>query len=129
MATHCVDRDHAQGWIARYERAWRTAGTDSLRDLFAEDATYSVAPFEPPIVGYAAIAEMWEAERHGPDERFTMDSELVSVDGRVAVARIAVRYESPAAEYRAIWIIHFAGDGRCQAFEEWPFFPGQPWKA
>jgi hypothetical protein len=122
-------REHTRAWIARYELAWRTPGTASLSELFADDATYQVAPFEPPIVGLAAIAEMWEAERQGADERFAMDAEVVAIDDNVAVARVAVRYEDPvAAEYRDVWIIRFATDGRCQAFEEWPFFPGQPWK-
>jgi hypothetical protein len=128
--TELVDREHARAWIARYERAWRTPGTGALKELFADDATYQLAPFESPIVGLAAIAEMWEAERRGSDERFAMDSEVVSVDDHVAVARVAVRYEDPVpTEYRDIWIIRFAADGRCQMFEEWPFFPGQPWKA
>ena len=71
---------------------------------------------------------MWEGERQGPDERFAMESEVVAFDDHVAVARVAVRYEDPVAEYRDIWIIRFAADGRCQTFEEWPFWPGQPWK-
>jgi ketosteroid isomerase-like protein len=125
-----VDHTHVEGWIARYEQAWRSPGTDSLDEVFAEDATYRHAPFEPPIFGLDAIAEMWEAERQGSDERFAMNSEIVAVDDRVAVARVAVRYEDPEArDYRDIWIIHFAADGRCQSFEEWPFWPGQPWKA
>jgi hypothetical protein len=28
-------------------------------------------------------------------------------------------------EYRDLWVIRFAEDGRCMAFEEWPFWPGQ----
>jgi hypothetical protein len=129
MPPDLIDREHARAWIARYERAWRTPGTDALRELFADAPTYQVAPFESPIVGLDAIADMWEAEREGPGERFAMDSEVVAVDGHVAVARIAVRYEDPTpAEYRDLWIIRFASDGRCQAFEEWPFWPGQQWK-
>jgi PPOX class probable F420-dependent enzyme len=121
-----VDRDHVHGWLAGYERAWRTPGTDSLSELFTDDATYRLAPYEPPVVGLGAIAEMWEAERRGADERFAMESETVAVDDGVAVARVAVRYEDTAPrEFRDLWVIRFADDGRCQAFEEWPFSPGQ----
>ncbi len=128
--TNTVDRNDVHAWIARYEQAWRTPGTGSLDDLFADDATYRHAPFESLIVGLDAIAEMWEAERQGPDERFEIDSEIVAVDDKVAVARVAVRYQDPVLrEYRDLWIIHFADDGRCQSFEEWPFWPGQPWEA
>jgi hypothetical protein len=52
-----------EAWLVDYERAWRTAGTASLGELFAEDATYRLAPYETALAGLTAIAEMWEAER------------------------------------------------------------------
>jgi hypothetical protein len=36
-------------WIAAYEQAWRTAGTAALRDLFTEDATYRMSPYEESV--------------------------------------------------------------------------------
>jgi ketosteroid isomerase-like protein len=127
MTERATGAERATAWIAAYERGWRRAGTESLDRLFTKDATYRPAPYAPTIAGLGAIAEMWEAERDGPDERFTMSSELVAVDGSVAVARVEVLYEDPEPqEYRDLWIIRFADDGRCEAFEEWPFWPGQP---
>jgi hypothetical protein len=121
-----IDHEHVNAWLARYERAWRTPGTDSLAGLFTDDATYQMAPFEPPIVGLGAIAELWEAERRGADERFAMESETIAVDEDVAVVRVAVRYGDPEPrDFRDLWIIRFAADGRCQTFEEWPFSPGK----
>ncbi len=35
-------------------------------------ATYRAAPFAEPVIGLAAIAAFWEAEREGPDEPFTL---------------------------------------------------------
>jgi hypothetical protein len=73
---------------------------------------------------------MWQATRASADEPFTMTSEVVAVDGDVAVARIEVHYDEPRPhEYRDLWIMRFAPDGRCAAFEEWPFWPGQPLSA
>ncbi|MFG2099247.1 hypothetical protein ACGFJ5_01450 [Micromonospora echinaurantiaca] len=70
---------------------------------------------------------MWEAERAGPDEVFRMTSEIVAVDGDTAVVRLEVRYGDPVhQEYRDLWIMRFAEDGRCGSFEEWPFWPAQP---
>lgn len=115
-----------EDWIAAYERAWRTPGTELLSELFTEDATYRQAPFARTIVGLPAIAQMWETERVSFDERFTMSSEVVAVDGDVAVARIEVHYEDPRPhEYLDLWIMRFDPDGRCEWFEEWPFWPGQ----
>jgi ketosteroid isomerase-like protein len=125
-----VNRQQVLDWIDRYEGAWRDPDTGSVRSLFTEDATYRMSPYEEPHSGLAAIAEMWEAEREGPDEAFTMTSEIVAVDGDVAVARVEVIYGDPNdREYRDLWVMRFAPDGRCVAFEEWPFWPGQPLSA
>ncbi|HEY1356710.1 MAG TPA: nuclear transport factor 2 family protein [Thermoleophilaceae bacterium] len=113
-----------EDWIERYERAWRTAGTEPLRALFTEEAVYRMSPYEEPFVGLERIAEMWDAEREGPDEAFDMTSEVVAVDGDTAVARVEIHYG--AREYRDLWVIKFAEDGRATEFEEWPYWPGQP---
>ena len=118
-----MDCEHVADWIAGYESAWRSAGTDALARLFTEDAIYSMGPYEETRRGLAEISELWEAERQGPDEGFTMTSELVAVDGDTAVARVEVAYAQPSREYRDLWVMRFAGDGRCRAFEEWPFWP------
>ncbi len=119
-----IDRARVQAWIDAYERAWRTAGTDALGDVFTPDATYRTGPFEDPHRGLEAIALLWEAEREGPDERFTLTTEVVAVDGDTAVVRAEVRYGPPdRREFRDLWIVRLRDDGRCAAFEEWPFAP------
>jgi SnoaL-like domain len=121
-----VSRAHVAEWLDGYERAWRTPGTDTLGELFTDGATYSQGPYKETKSGLAEIAEMWEAERDGPDEVFTMRSEILAVEGQTAVARIAVAYGDPVRqEYRDIWVMQFADDGRCSSFEEWPFWPEQ----
>jgi hypothetical protein len=97
-----VDRAHVDSWVAGYEAAWRTAGTD-------------------------ALAGLWERERDGPDEPFTLESEIVAVDGDTAVVRLAVDYgRASGGRWRDLWVLRFAADGRVRSFEEWPFAPGQP---
>lgn len=116
--------------MSRYERAWRTAGTETLNALFTEDATYRMAPYEEPFAGLSRVAEMWEAEREGPDEVFAMAREIVAVEGNTAVVRVGVSYGDPVKrECRDLWVVRFADDGRAAAFEEWPFWPGQPLSA
>lgn len=111
-------------WIAVYERAWRTPGTDVLADLFTPDASYSTAPYEQPYRGLEAIAEFWERQRDGPDEQFTMTSALVAAEGDTAVARVEVHYGGATpSEYRDLWVMRLDRDGRCAHFEEWPFAP------
>ncbi len=115
-------------WIEVYERAWRAVDTtEALSELFAPDATYQASPFEEPLRGLDALAAFWEAERAGPDETFALAFQPVAVEGDVGVARIEVHYGDPVTRtYRDLWVIALDAHGRCVAFEEWPFFPGQP---
>jgi ketosteroid isomerase-like protein len=125
--TAAVERADLGRWIERYERAWRTPGTAELKDLFSADATYMAAPFAPPLRGLEQIAAFWEDERESAEEVFTLAWEPVAVDGNVCVARVEVHYGDPVTRtYRDLWIITLAADGRCTAFEEWPFFPERP---
>jgi ketosteroid isomerase-like protein len=121
-------RADVQSWVAGYEDAWRTSGTDNLKSLFAEGARYLHSPYTEPIVGLLAIAQMWEAEREGPDEVFTLETEVVTVDGDTAVVRARVLYGDPVRqEYTDLWVIEFDDEGRSISFEEWPFWPDKPW--
>lgn len=122
-----MDRAVVEHWVARYERLWRTAGTEGLAELFSADATYLPSPWAEPLRGLAAIAAFWEGARRGPDESFEMSSEVVAVDGAVAVVRVDVAYGPPDGQrWRDLWVLRFDGDGLCTSFEEWPFAPGQP---
>ncbi|SCG63508.1 nuclear transport factor 2 family protein [Micromonospora halophytica] len=115
------------GWLGAYEQAWRAPGTELLATIFTADASYLQGPYRTPIVGLPGIARMWADERIGPDEVFHLTSEIVAVEGDTAVARVEVRYGNPVdQEYRDLWIMRFAEDGRCRSFEEWPFWPAQP---
>jgi len=116
-----MDRDQVTRWIEGYERAWRASGTGALAGLFTPDASYLQGPYRQPVVGLPAIERMWEDERDGPDEAFTMSHEVIAVDGDTAVARVAVTYGEPTEEWLDLWIMRFAPDGTCRAFEEWPF--------
>jgi SnoaL-like domain len=125
-----TDRAVVSRWLAGYEAVWRAPGTAGLADLFTGDATYLKSPYEQAIVGLDAIKRMWEEEREGPDEVFTLATDILAVDGPTAVVRAEVHYgDPPAQEYRDLWVIRFADDYRCTWFEEWPFWPGRPYAA
>jgi ketosteroid isomerase-like protein len=122
-----IERDQVERWVADYEAAWRHPGTDRLTDLFTPEATYRPSPWSAPVGGLAELAAFWEAERDSPDEPFDLRSEIVAVDGDTAVVRAAVDYlDGDRTSWRDLWIITFAPDGHCTAFEEWPFAPTQP---
>ena len=117
-----MDRAGVELWVAGYERLWRTAGTGGLATLFTEDASYLQSPWARPKVGLDDLARMWEHEREGPDEVLTMASEVLAVEGDTGVVRVEVAYGDPVTRrWRDLWVLRFADDGRCAAFEEWPF--------
>ena len=120
-----VDRQAVFEWIATYERAWRTPGTAALVDVFAPDVMYRPSPWAEPRVGLDALRRFWESERESADESFRLTSELVAIDGATAVVRIEVHY-GDGERWRDLWIVSFDSEGRCRAFEEWPFAPDQP---
>lgn len=125
-----TDRTAVREWVVAYERAWRTSGTDGLSALFTADAAYQHSPYEEPIVGIHAIGKMWNEDREGSDEVFTLSTDIVAVERDMAVVRAEVHYGEPIVqEYRDLWLIRFGADGRCTRFEEWPYWPGRPYAA
>jgi ketosteroid isomerase-like protein len=123
-----TDRAAVGRWLAGYEAAWRSPGTGGLDRLFTEDVTYRQSPYEEPAVGLDAVRRMWDAERAGPDEGFTLATSILAVDGDTGVVRAEVHYAQPEQEYRDLWIIRLTGDGRCREFEEWPYWPDRPYE-
>jgi SnoaL-like domain len=119
-----TDRAMVSDWLVRYEAAWRAPGTGRLAGIFTEDVSYRQSPYEEPVAGLAAVGRMWDAERDGPDEVFTLATEILAVDGPTAVVRADVHYAEPAQEYRDLWVMRLRDDGRCDWFEEWPYWPG-----
>jgi ketosteroid isomerase-like protein len=125
-----TDRAMVSEWLEQYEAAWRAPGTQGLSGIFTDDVTYRQSPYQEPVVGLDSVRRMWDETRDGPDEVFTMATEIVAVDGPTAVVRVEVGYgDRVRQEYRDLWIMQLGGDGRCRWFEEWPFWPGQPYTA
>ncbi len=125
-----TDRVTVGRWLADYEAAWRAPGTDGLAEIFTDDAAYLHSPYEEPVVGLDAIRRMWEQDRDGLEEVFTLATNILAVDGATAVVRAEVRYGDPLRqEYRDLWVIRLRDDGRSSWFEEWPYWPGRPYSA
>lgn len=116
-------------WLVAHDDAWRSNDPEAIGRLFSEDAIYHLGPWEGPwrgytgpIVGRRAIAELWTST-FDPDERFEADVEVVAIDGRRAVVRRTILYESavgrPATRYGWVWVLDFDQDGHCREYQEW----------
>lgn len=122
-----VDAETVMRWVANYERAWRAGDLGGVEALFTEDARYRPSPYEPSEVGHDAIKAFWLDD---DGEVFTMSAAPVAVEGRHAVVRVEVGYGEPLRqEYRDLWIMRFASDGRVEDFEEWAYWPGRSYSA
>jgi hypothetical protein len=91
-----TDRMAVTDWVARYERAWRSPGTDALDELFTHGVV-TPSPWAQPIDGLEAIRRFWDAGRSGPEERFRAQREIVAIDAPVAVVRVVMDYDDGAA--------------------------------
>jgi hypothetical protein len=114
-------------WVAEYERAWREGALSGVTRLFTEDVRYRLSPYKESKVGHAEIQAFW-----GDDvgRTFSVTAEPVAVEGRDAVVRLEVRYLDPVPQdYRDLWILRFATDGRVEDFEEWAYWPDKPYTA
>jgi hypothetical protein len=120
-----VDRDGVLRWVAGYERAWRDGDVAAVPRLFTADVRYRRSPYEEPLVGHAELQAAWLDDE---GRTFSMTAAAVAVEGRAAVVRLEVRYAAPVAqEYRDLWVLRFAPDGRVEDFEEWAYWPGRPY--
>jgi ketosteroid isomerase-like protein len=122
-----VNREEVMRWVREYERAWRADDVGAVRELFTADAAYRASPYEQSDVGHDAIEAFWLDDA---GKAFSMDATVVAVDSDVAVVRVDVVYRTPREqEYRDLWILRFAPDGRVADFEEWAYWPGKPYSA
>jgi ketosteroid isomerase-like protein len=114
-------------WVDGYIDAWRAEDPQGVERLFTEDARYRRSPYEKSNVGHDAIKAFWLADA---GESFAVRAVPVAVDGQSAVVRLDVAYGDPAQqEYRDLWVLRFADDGRVSDFEEWAYWPGKPYTA
>ena len=114
-------------WVDGYIRGWHAEDPTAVTRLFTEDVRYRVSPYSEPIVGHAGLQGFWLDDA---GRIFTARAEPFAVDGRRAVVRVEVGYGDPVEqEYRDLWLLHFAEDGRVDDFEEWAYWPDKPYTA
>jgi hypothetical protein len=122
-----MDRDAVLRWVAGYELSWRTGDLSAVETLFTEDAHYRPSPYEDSEIGHDANKAFWLDDE---GKIFSVDSWVFAVDGDHAAVRVDVRYGDPVTqEYRGLWLLRFAADGRVEDYEEWADWPGRPTSA
>jgi hypothetical protein len=116
-----VDADQLTTWMDGYVRAWRSNDPADIGALFTDDAAYFTAPYREPWRGRDAIVAGW-LDRKDTDGTWEFAWEpLVTTAHGLAVIQGRTTYtdEDPPARYSNLWVMRFAGDGRCHEFTEW----------
>jgi len=122
-----MDHEAVLAWVSAYERAWREEDLSAVGQLFTADARYRASPYAESLVGHEAIRSIWLSDG---GETFSSQAELIALEDRRAVVQLVVRYGDPVRqEYRDLWLLRFADDGRVCDFEEWAYWPDRPYLA
>lgn len=76
----------AEEWLKAYGLAWEKGDSVGIGALFAEDAIYREAPFDPPMTGRAAIQQYWQEGAGDGQESVTFGFEVWAVSGHACIA-------------------------------------------
>lgn len=114
---------HAQRFLDGYLDAWLTNDVDSIRALFAPDATYRGAARQlEPFVGVDAIVAHWLEDRDEPGE-WGFDGAVAEETPHAAVIRGVTTYGAgeKSGVYDNTWLVRFDDEGRAVEFQDWWF--------
>ncbi|GAA1941790.1 hypothetical protein GCM10009775_36940 [Microbacterium aoyamense] len=114
---------NAQRFLDGYLEAWTTNDPDSIRALFAPDATYRGAPRHlPPFEGVDAIVAHWLEEQDAPGT-WTYEGGVAQESGNAALIHGVTSYSDgpKSGVYDNTWLVRFDDDGRATEFQDWWF--------
>lgn len=114
---------NAERFLAGYLDAWETNEVDSIRALFAPDATYRASPRDAsPAVGVDAIVAHWLEDRDEPGT-WSYGGGVELETPRAAVIRGVTTYTAgpKTSVYDNVWLVRFDDEGRASEFQDWWF--------
>jgi uncharacterized protein (TIGR02246 family) len=118
-----IERAFFSDWLRRYGDAWRAGDPQAVLLLFTDDAAYHETPFEPPLLGRAAIRRYWTEGARDGQRDVAFAAQPVGVDGDTGCALWQATFvRQPAGsfvELDGVLLARFAADGRCREFREW----------
>lgn len=115
-----MTHDEVQGWLTSYVDAWHTYDRAAIVDLFADDALYRYHPYDEPVIGNGAIAELDDRDAPGTWEA-TYRPFVIEGDNAVATGTTLYRDSSgsPTRQFDNCFTLVFDAGGRCSEFTEW----------
>ncbi len=115
-------REHFDSWLRSYGDAWEQRDSGAAVQLFSEDASYHWTPFDPPLVGHAAIAAELSAVTAAQCD-IDFSYEILSVDAERGVAAWTARFRRldtrAAVTVEGVLSAEWDDGGGCRCFREW----------
>lgn len=109
-------------WLDAYGAAWETRDADAAVQIFSEDATYQVTPYEDPHMGRSGIHEYWAGVTEN-QRNVLFEHEALSVSGNTGIAHWSANFDvepdGTKIELNGIFVLEFDQDGKCRRLREW----------
>lgn len=114
---------NAERFLDGYLDAWRTNDPDTIRSIFAADATYrSGARDLEPTVGVDAIVAQWEEDRDEPGTWSFSGAVDLQTEKAAVIRGVTTYTEGPkSGTYANVWLVRFDEQGRASEFQDWWF--------
>lgn len=115
--------NNAERFLDGYLKAWSSNDPDTIRDLFAADATYRGGPQDLPTTdGADAIVAMWLNERDEPGTWSYEGAAEVETASAAVIRGVTTYTGGPkTGVYDNVWLVRFDDEGRALEFQDWWF--------
>ena len=118
-----ISLEHFDNWLRSYGKAWEKGDPNATKELFTSDAQYYETPFEPPMIGLAAIYKYWNDNAVVSQEDVSFSYNLLAVDENVGLAQWRALFKRLPSGNKVtldgIFKVVFSEDGKCKIFREW----------
>ncbi|MDX1403697.1 MAG: nuclear transport factor 2 family protein [Woeseiaceae bacterium] len=108
-------------WLDAYGEAWETRDADAAANIFSENATYQVTPYEEPHVGQDGVRSYW-AGVTANQRNVQFDYQVLAVTGNTGIAHWTANFDvegGPNIDLNGVFVLDFDEDGRCRRLREW----------
>lgn len=109
-------------WLEGYRHAWETLDPEAVGTLFAEDAQYTIKPFDAPLRGRAAIMAYW-ARIARRQAGVTFNYDILATTGEQGLAHWSATFARVPSGRRVrldgILLVVLNADGQCAVLREW----------
>lgn len=109
-------------WLDSYGDAWESRDADSAANLFSEQSSYRVTPYEEAHLGPDGVREYWAGVTEN-QRNVRFESQPLSISGNTGIAHWSADFDvEPGGthiELDGIFVLDFDASGKCARLREW----------